>query len=31
MTTHCYIKYALEIPSYMNMKITVPLKKVLLL
>lgn len=29
MTTQCYIRYALEIPSYINMKITVPLKKVL--
>lgn len=29
MTTHCYIRYALEIPSYINMKITVPLQKVL--
>lgn len=31
MTTHCYIRYALEIPSYINMKITVPLQKVLTL
>ena len=30
MTTHCYIRYALEIPSYINMKITVPLQKVLI-
>lgn len=27
MTTHCYIRYALEIPSYINMKITVSLNK----
>lgn len=30
MATHCYIRYALEIPSYINMKITVALKKVLI-
>jgi hypothetical protein len=29
MTTHGSIRYALEIPSYINVKITVRLKKVL--
>lgn len=29
MTTHCSYRYALEITGYINMKITVPLKKVL--
>lgn len=29
MTTHCSIRYALEIPSYIKMKTAVLLKKVL--